>query len=514
MKLFAPVIAALIMFLTIAGVTQAAPLKTYVTEFSVSGAPGRDDLKTVLQGVLASRLNPEQVQLVESKDKAELTIAGSYARFGKIFSLDVQIKNMISNSLSRVFEQGEGEDDLLPAVGRLSRKVDRELAKIPVIASKVPVAPAPASSAIAAVVAAPANPSYQLAPENTVKNAPAVAASQESYQIRTEEGAKSNPGSWTSPPVTGVFSALAMGRTLPGGEREIFISGERNIQYYHKGAELKLIAEATIPNPAKILSIDTADLDKDGIPELYVTIYDRETLVSRVYVPKGNSLELVAENLQWFFRGIGQDFKNRVVYAQEMASGGTMAAGVAELVKTGKSFSVKNQLKLPNSGYVYNFNKLGGATGKGYFVVMDENGYLVVSTPAGEEAWKSAIKYGGSENHYKVELADQRRSLVGDYQWTFLEQRIVITPDGTLLVPHNEGLFNIGNSRSYTKYSMYALRWNGSSLQEKWHTRQNQSYLADFAYDADSKELILLEVVQKSDMFSKGKTVISINKVD
>jgi hypothetical protein len=88
------------------------------------------------------------------------------------------------------------------------------------------------------------------------------------------------------------------------------------------------------------------------------------------------------------------------------------------------------------------------------------------------------------------------------------------TPEGILLVPHNEGLFTIGNNRTYTKYSLHALIWNGSSLQEKWHTGLSQGYLADFAYDTAARELVLLEVIQKSGLFSKGKTVISFNKID
>jgi hypothetical protein len=489
MKLIATVFAALITLFTICGISQAAPLRTHVAEFSVSGVQGRDDLKTTLQGVLASRLNPELVQLVESADKAELTVSGSYARFGRAFSLDVQLKNRASESLLRVFEQGEGEDDLLPAIGRLVKKIDGKIAGS---TSTKPVAPSVAAVAPKALAVSP----------------------KDVYQLRSDEGEKAGPGGWTSSPLGGVFSGIAPGRTFGSGERELFVAGERSIRYYLKGAELKMVAEAAVPNPAKILAIDTADLDRDGIPEIYVTVYDRETLVSRVYLPKNNALELVAENLPWFFRGIGIDFKSRTLYGQEMNSGGILSSSVSELAKNGQKYSAKNSVKLPASGYVFNFNRLGGSAGKGDFVVLNADGYLAVSRPGGEEVWKSSIKYGGSEGHYKVESADQRRSLGDSFQWTFLEQRIAITPEGTLLVPHNQGLFNVGNSRSYTRYSLHALHWNGSSLQEKWHTRQNQSYLADFAYDAAARELILLEVVQKADMFSKGNTVISINRVE
>jgi glucose-6-phosphate dehydrogenase assembly protein OpcA len=52
---------------------------TYISEFSVSGAPNRDELKVTLQGLLASRLNRDQVQRVESAAKAAVTLTGSYA---------------------------------------------------------------------------------------------------------------------------------------------------------------------------------------------------------------------------------------------------------------------------------------------------------------------------------------------------------------------------------------------------------------------------------------------------
>ena len=54
----------------------------------------------------------------------------------------------------------------------------------------------------------------------------------------------------------------------------------------------------------------------------------------------------------------------------------------------------------------------------------------------------------------------------------------------------------------------------GAVLKEKWHTRQTPGYLADYTYNQASGEIVLLEVVQKSGMFNKGKTVISINRIE
>jgi hypothetical protein len=479
---------------------SAEPLKTYVSEFTVAGTPGKDDLKTTLQGVLASRLNPERVQLVESKDKAELLISGSYALFGRMFSVDVLIKNMGSGKITKLFEQGDSQDDLLPAMGRLALKIDKELAKIPVAAT-TPAAPtAPMSKTPALPRALPAPPLQK-----------AVTAPAEGYMIRQENSTTN----WSDPPLEGVFTTLALGRALPSGEREIFVAGERILRYYRQGAGLKQVAEVTIPRPAKILGIDTADLDGDGVPEIYLTIMDRETLVSQVYLPKESGLEKIADNLPFFLRGIGPDLRSRKIFVQELGATGDLVDDVAELVKSGSRFATGNRHKLPRYGAIFNFSRFTDGSGKSYDVVLNGDGYLIVSSQDGREAWRSSDKFGGSENFFKRESMSQMRATGGDqYIWTFLEQRIIVTPDGKLLVPHNEGLLSVGNNRAYSKHTLHALAWSGSVLKELWHSKQEPTYLADFAYDPASRELLLLEVIQKEGMFGKGKTQISSHKIE
>ena len=479
-------------------VSVAAPLKTYVSEFNVLGASNKDDLKQSLQGMLASRLNPDQVQLVESQDKAELLISGSYSLFGKLFSLDVLLKDKGAGTLTKVFEQGDGADDLIPAVNRLARKIDQELTKTAVLS------PPPAKPAVKAPGAVPA----VAVPE------PAAAVQSGGFAIHPASPVEKEPTSWASGPLDGVFTTIALGRQLPSGEREIFIANDHQIRFYLKGAELKLVAEADVPLPAKILAIDTADLDGDGVPELYVTIMDRESLSSRVYRPDGTSLVAIAKDLPWFFRGIGPDMKTRTVYAQELGTRGEFYGDVAELAKNGERFEVKNPLKLPRHASIINFGLITGPAGKKLFVMLDEDGYLVISDSDRQELWKSIDKFGGSETYFKRKDYSQIGNTGDQYRWTFLEQRIMTLPDGTLLVPHNEGTLNIGNNRAYNKHAMFALRWNGTKLGEKWHSRQEAGYLADFAYDTTTQEVVLLEVVQKDAFSGSGKTAITFNRVD
>jgi hypothetical protein len=59
-----------------------------------------------------------------------------------------------------------------------------------------------------------------------------------------------------------------------------------------------------------------------------------------------------------------------------------------------------------------------------------------------------------------------------------------------------------------------AFRWNGAALDEVWHTKESQNYLADYYYDAVLKELVMLEVVKKEGLLDKGASTIAVKKVE
>lgn len=485
------------------GINQAAadPLKTFISEFKVSNADTSTDLPAMLQRMLASRLNPGQVQLVDVKNQAELLISGSYATFGKMFSIDLTLHNTVNSKRTSLFEQGSDQDDIIPAMGRVAQKVNAAIAAYPPV--QPPQQPAP--------------PATQTLPLTPVA-APSVSSALRQtggYSIKTPDVVASAPSqSWESAPLEGVYSSLSVGQVRTTGEKEVFIANTGTVVMYLKGAELVKQDSSTVGLPAKILSMDTADTDRDGKTELYVTILDRNTLVSRIYTVEGSSLKLTASNLPWLFRGVGSTLQTRTIYIQKMGLQGEYLDGVAELVKKGTRFEAGAALKLPRFGTVYRFNRIQDAKGNQFFVVLDQDGYLRVSTAQGDEVWKSADKFGGSETYFSHTGFTHLRSTREKDQQSFLEQRLTVLPGGELLVPANTGGFNIGNNRNYGKHAFYAFQWTGSMFKEVWHTQYSPSYLADYAYFPDEHALLLLEVTQKPGLGTKGKTILSIKNVE
>jgi hypothetical protein len=175
---------------------------------------------------------------------------------------------------------------------------------------------------------------------------------------------------------------------------------------------------------------------------------------------------------------------------------------------------MKNPLKLPRFGYLNNFNQLKDGAGNLLTLVFNDDGYLIVFDQQGKELWRSTDKLGGSDVSYKLDDSQNMRFTGSRYRWRFLDQRITVLASGEVVVPQNSGTFVVGNQRLYKKSTVYGFAWNGSILEERWHLKENPSYLADYVLDEERKELLLLQVVKKAGIKEKGASVLAVKKLD
>lgn len=468
--------------------------RVYVAPFTLTGAAGGDELKTVLQNLLMSRLSSDSVTVLDSADSADMTIKGSYIAFGKVYSLDAVGKSRDGRVVVRAFEQGESQDEMLQAVGRLAKTLQSGIEK--------------SSSSVALPVTKPLP-----VPAGIVRAEP-VAVPVDKEIIRAEKVERTAASGWISQKLDGELCSIALGKKLGSGERDVFIAGNNSLSYYRLGKELTFVSEIKIPVYQKILAVDAADLDSDGRFEIYLTLMNREELSSEVWTVEGNSLKKQAEKLPYYFRGMALQGKNNRIYAQQSGRDTDFYGDLFEVTKSGSKIDIKNPVKLPRGGNIFNTNMIQGKDGKPLYVVTNADGYLLVFDENRKDLWKSSDKYGGSENFFAKEDLQGMKITGALNKKTFLEQRITVSAKGEVIVPKNDGFFSMGDNRAYSKNFIYAFIWNGVTLEETWHTRQSQSYLSDYQYDDDNKELVLLEVVKKSGIFDKGASAISIKKVE
>lgn len=467
MKALRALAVALIM-IVIPAASWGGGIATYVAEFSVKGASKPEEEKSTIQTMLLSRLAGERISTQARPEGAEIKVTGSYIVMGSAFSLDAEAVNSTGAIIVRAFAQGKNPDELISAVGALSQTLSVGIVKTLQATSAAPdIIKPPRSAPVTGRVV---------------------------HQI------------------SGAMSGLAMGRTLAGGERELFVIGSHLLRYYRLGSELKLMFEVPYKVNEKILAVDSTDLDGNLIPEIYVTIMNGELLESQVWTVDGTSLKQIAGPIPYFFRMISGADGVRKLYAQKSSGKNDFEGDVAEVVKSDKAYSLANPLKLPKGGNLYNFSLYAAKPGEQGVVLMDHSGNLRQFDASSKEVWKSSDEYGGSETFFNR----SDRNTESGVRQVYLEQRMYATgKGGGLLVPKNSSSWFMLNKHYYSGNSMYCFTWDGAGFEEKWHTKQIDHYLADFAYDETNHELLMLEVVEKEEgVLDKGVSSLVIRKVD
>lgn len=476
----------LVMFLPAA---HARQIRVYVAEFKIVGAEHSGEMNGLLPDLLGSRLNVWPIMIVETRDEADIVVAGRYTLAGTLFSIDAVASNTAGKFVARVYEEGEAKGQLLPTVGKLASKL---AAQIMAARSSKMATQEPLTSAGKQVGGTGRSP---------------VDITDES------SGSSAVVTRWLSQRLPGSYNGIAPGRRVESGERELFVVSGHALKLFRQGKELQQIAEVSFPVDDQILGIDSADLDGDGNPEAYVTIFNGDALISQIWVVRGRSLVKIADRLPYYFRSITLDGRKGVLYAQEISLRADFFGEVREVVKDGAVYTLKNPLKLPRGAMLYNFNHFRDGSGNSLYVVLSDEGHLVVHAADGEELWRSKESYGGTELFFKRKDLSDVKYGSEPYRRVFLRQRIFVTQDGDIVVPQNFGTWNTGNSRTYDSSRMVGLRWNGSSLEKRWQTPENEAYLADYYYDPSGDGLVNLEVVKHEGMFSKGASIVSIRMI-
>lgn len=493
----------------------AAQMRVFVADMNAIGVPNKDEMKATLQALLAARLNSDKIISVGSAAEADAVVSGTYIVLGKVFSMDAMARTSGGKTLTRAYIQGDSSEELIPSVGKLAAKLAAELDKIyssgqpaatvPVVQTVLPAATATAASLAAQAPLA--------APKSDIIKKEQVSVAPVGEFIKPKEVEQGNIGGWQSKRLTGAANLMALGDTLPDGSQEVFLAEDRRLSYYRKGSNMKLVAETEFRNSEKVLSLDTIAGSK-GL-EIYVTLIRGDELSSQVWQVQGDKLVKLAGDLSYFFRTFSLAGGPKKLYAQAMGRDADFYGEVFEATRSGNEVSLKNPIKMPRFGDIYSFNQFRDQDGKICTAVINPDGYLIVYDQDQKELWRSNDKFGGSELYFQKEDTTVNARVTGDkYRWIFMNMRIQVTAGGLILVGKNDGFWVLGNARAYKKGTVYCFAWNGSSLEEKWRTRDTQNYMPDYYFDEAKNELLILQTVQRSGVTTRGASSLAIKKVE
>ena len=329
--------------------------------------------------------------------------------------------------------------------------------------------------------------------------------------------------------------AMALGEITGDGTMKVAISDGQGVFIYDlTKAGIRQIWADKGTTANMIIALDAADINGNGIPELFVTNYAWEGNVSaevssrslRSYVLEHRDGKFVKiwDEVGLHFRVLEGPDGSPQLYGQAAGQVTPFDGPVRQYVWRGNKYVPEKPVPLPKA-----FNVIYGFTladldgdGSNKILVLDHLDHLRVFDKGGVEVFRSSERYGGSElllEYDPTRSGGNPRSGIQALQFMVQGRMyfVDIMGDGKrqLIVPRNTPSTGyIFQTRLYDRGKIMGLTWDGLGMQQLWETRELPGFIADYALvDPDgsgNKKLVLLVVATNFLGYAGGRTNVVV----
>ncbi len=316
---------------------------------------------------------------------------------------------------------------------------------------------------------------------------------------------------WRGPTYSILINGIALGDVDNDGAVEtIIVTPKRVMMYRCTDREFIKIKDIKKISTSYPVSVDVADINGNGTPEIFITTLDVTKTRANSFVLEydGTQFKTISRNIRYYLRAIRLNDTTHVLLGQ---TGSRAFSGkVFEMKWNQKKYSATTQI-LPSRS----INVLGLAYGdimnkkKNIVVAYDGFDNIRVFNPAGKKIWSTHEAYGGSTLSFNISKND---GVASTSNVDYLPMRLLmqdINKDGVVEVVavKNHGLARnlLGNIRKYKKSHLEIFAWDGFGLASQWTSGTISNYIRDFAigdFDNDGKDEFVAALVLK-----QGKSV-------
>ncbi|MCK4469776.1 MAG: VCBS repeat-containing protein [Desulfobacterales bacterium] len=458
---------------------------------------------------VAAPLNEANARKIGAMLKADYVLFGSLTIFGNSVSLDAKMVD-ISNARPPLsfYNQSKGMEEVIPRLNLFAEEINEKVFGRKIAVRQLPQQRVPTQ-----------RPSQYMHPERLLSGE--FIESEEDVEggktpfVMTGRG-DVGPGFWKSKNFRMQIKGLALGDVDGDGKTETVMITNQEVHIYRsENDRFTKIKEIEGEKYYKYLSVDVADINKDGKAEIFVTCLNKssKSLESFVLEFNGSDFKTVADNENWYFRVISRPVLGPMLVGQKMGISELFMPGVYELAWTGSRYKPRGKVAtgLPENITVFGFTMGDLLNTKGDVVAaFDEEERLRIYTTSGSQEWKSEDRFGGSENYIDIDFQDKE----GDYESrVYLPHRLYIVDlnkDGKteLITVKNKSISGhlFRKFRHYSGAWFESLSWDGLGLAKNWHTRKVSGYICDYAIgdiDNDGELELVAAIVSKRDVIGQ-----------
>jgi hypothetical protein len=291
------------------------------------------------------------------------------------------------------------------------------------------------------------------------------------------------------------------------GSDEILLLTTTGLLLYREiEGQFQKIDQIDLPGYLRYLSVTSADLNGNGIHEIYIAGSNGDIPATTILEWNGQTWRSLWTNLPWYLRVMDSDAASPVLLGQKAP--GTWPVQAVYEMQSDPRQGVRplKELSLPQGVNLYDFTQadITGNSSRETITIGADNRMRVYNA-AGTLLWTSTDIHGASNNFFGTMTSTAKIGLESDRETIYIKTRIVtqdLDGDGTneVLVGRNrlETIPFMPNLRYFDGSSMAAHKWQNGQLVPLWETRKTPGYIVNYQLspsleDTNRFHLILAE---------------------
>ena len=290
---------------------------------------------------------------------------------------------------------------------------------------------------------------------------------------------------------------------------------DKNNLYVFKydGDKLNLFRKIEQGFEHNFLTLDVADVNRNGYAEIIVTSVVEDNLRSFIFEYEEGKFKKITEKAGWYFRVLDHPKEGPTLMGQQMGSDGLYVGPIYKFVWKKKSFEKGPKMPFPKETNIFGLAMADiRGNGKPEILLLDgEPGPLKIVSQDGKELGKSRAYYGGTSNYYETlkKKVDSFRPQDSPPWRVYIPARILIKDlngDGLNEVIINKNNFSgiFERLRTIESGEIDCLIWEENDFVPQWKTQEIKGYIADYQLkdvDNDGEE----ELVAASESPIRGR---------
>ena len=497
---------------------------------------GKDVVQATLKKTGTKELNLADVYKIGQELKSDYVVWGSITKIGNSISIDGKLIDIAGGKSDvGIFTQSQTLDDVIPKINDFSQRIVSHVLGGPVATAST----AQPASTTNAQPASTTSRESQIIAGMKAGGKKGTLTSMINPDFITSSDPLNRKNFWMSQQFKTEIKGMAIGDVNGDGLNEIVTIDAHNVYIYQKVNEtLKLLKKIEGKKYLTYISVDVADINKNGIPEIIITTLNERNVLSFVLEYKNGDYVTIAKDIRYFLRVIDTSSGLPLLIGQTYGNDKVFDTQIYEMVYRDGEYVSGDKMKIPMGLSVYGLtlDTLGaGASEK--IIAFDELDYLCIigqthktmsrilsfGFSPEELIWRSDEVYGGS-NNYIANTDKQKGIEATPNESAYVNLRILTldkNKDGKkeLLVVKNHSAVGrvFKNLKVFTSSEIYNLEWDGMGLAENWHTKKINGYVADYCIkdiDNDGKKELVLAVVLSVGASVSDRSAIVVYKLD